>query len=66
MFSRLRQAAIPEVELPLPSSCGGTPFDVAVAFRMMIGRAPVRDAEPCQRFPLNREEVNCVPLSVVR
>jgi len=22
------------------------PFDVAVAFRVMVGRAPVRDAEP--------------------
>ena len=23
------------------------PFDVDVAFRMMVGRAPVRDTEPC-------------------
>ena len=26
------------------------PFDVAVAFRVMIRRAPVRDAEPRERF----------------
>ena len=26
------------------------PFDVAVAFRMMIRRAAVRDAQPVQRF----------------
>jgi len=26
------------------------PFDVAVALRVMIGRAPVRDAEPPKRF----------------
>ena len=26
------------------------PFDVAVAFRVMIRRPSVRDAEPCERF----------------
>jgi len=26
------------------------PFDIAVALRVMIGRAAMRDPEPCQRF----------------
>jgi len=40
------------------------PFDVAIAFRVMIRRASMRDAQPA-RVSTNREEVNGVPLSVV-
>src|SRR5256885_2244218 len=39
-------------------------FDVAVAFRMMIRRSAVGDAQPRKRFDVTRR-VNCVPLSVV-
>jgi hypothetical protein len=28
-------------------------LDVAIAFRVMIGGAPMGDAEPCERFPGN-------------
>src|SRR5579864_3380437 len=40
------------------------PFDVTVALRVMISGAAVRDAELSERSK-NRDEVNCVPLSVV-
>ena len=41
------------------------PLDVAVALRVMIRRAPcVMPSRPS--FSINRDEVNCVPLSVVR
>ena len=40
------------------------PFDVAVAFRVMIRRPPMGDAEPPQRLQEARRS-NCVPLSVV-
>jgi hypothetical protein len=40
------------------------PFDVAVAFRVMIGRPPMGDAS-LPNVSRKREEVNCVPLSVV-
>jgi hypothetical protein len=31
------------------------PFDVAVAFRVMIGRPLMRDAEPPERFPTGKK-----------
>ena len=40
------------------------PLDIAVAFRVMIGRPPVSDAQPVG-VSMNRDEVNCVPLSGV-
>src|SRR5437868_14621729 len=41
------------------------PLDVAVAFRMVVSRPSMRDPELCH-VSMNREEVNCVPLSVVK
>ena len=65
MSSCLFQAAILRRPDFLLFQAAMEPFDVAVAFRVMIRRPPMDDAEPCESVSKKREEVNCVPLSVV-
>ena len=53
-FSRFFQAAILRGPHFLFLQAAMKPFDVAVALRMMIGRAALRDAEPGERFQETR------------
>ena len=50
VFSGLGQAAIFRRPDFFFLQAAMEPFDVAVAFRMVISRATVGDAEPCQRL----------------
>jgi hypothetical protein len=50
VFSRFGQAAILRSPHFFFLQAAVEPFEVAVALRVMVGRASVRDAELCQRL----------------